>query len=75
MPIQIIRDHHPLKQGLRPGNHLIGEQPNYQRPSSIKTRIKTLQEHRQSYPRTVIRDHHPLKQGLRLLGLIQSTTV
>ncbi len=36
-----VRDHHPLKQGLRPESVSTTSSKSSQRPSSTKTRIKT----------------------------------
>ena len=65
--ISTLRDHPPLKQGLRQRtgrtNLPIGRAP---RPSSTKTRIKTIDRHSCYTKIAVLRDHPPLKQGLRL---------
>ena len=62
----IVRDQHPLKQGLRHfllvGSVVTLERP---RPTSTKTRIKTLSSESRSSLFAEVRDQHPLKQGLR----------
>ena len=60
-----LRDHLPLEQGLRPAGITSNELDlRAQRPSAIRTRIKTrlnrLRDHFIS-----LRDHLPLEQGLR----------
>ncbi len=69
-----VRDHLPLKQGLR--HRLIKTNAKLvttcQRPSSTKTRIKTIDPgNRSGHLR--VRDHLPLKQGLRL-GTVKSSS-
>ena len=63
-----VRDHLPLKQGLRPSRlHQEAHAAASQRPSSIKTRIKTLLGSALRLRFLFVRDHLPLKQGLRLI--------
>ena len=62
-----VREHIPLKQGLRRGRgpYLGDICSQGQRAYSIKTRIKTLLLWSQGLPNTLVREHIPLKQGLR----------
>ncbi len=64
----VVRDHLPLKQGLRRfALYYIQHFTHCQRPSSIKTRIKTPNPLSLNLCSPYVRDHLPLKQGLRLL--------
>ena len=62
-----IADRHPLKQGLK----LLWKSnftrlQCYRRPTSIKTRIETLNVFVLQLTNVFIADRHPLKQGLKL---------
>ena len=69
-----VRDHLPLKQGLRLKYFSLCIFYAGQRPSSIKTRIKTTSGwNLQASSLQAVRDHLPLKQGLRLNPVRAST--
>ena len=62
----MLREHIPLKQGLRPLIQLSGSSlMNPQRAYSIKTRIKTTFLVSAARTISMLREHIPLKQGLR----------
>ena len=64
-----LRDHLPLEQGLRPEKTLFSPEPkDSQRPSAIRTRIKTWDRHC-CFHGWSLRDHLPLEQGLRPVGV------
>ena len=61
----VVRDHLPLKQGLRREHFFLLHIVVSTRPSSIKTRIKTEVNTLYKLFVSSVRDHLPLKQGLR----------
>ena len=63
----IVREHLPLKQGLRlPLVNLSAVLVvQCQRPSSIKIRIKTINSIHITMKNATVRDYLPFKQGLR----------
>ena len=65
-PLEYVRNHIPLKQGLRLVLCAYSQYVKGPRPYSIKTRIKTIHKKELSVRTTHVRDHIPLKQGLRL---------
>ena len=61
---QVLKDHIPPQQGLRPSKQVPFHQEQAQRPYPTTTRIKTLLDV-QPHGKKKLKDHIPSQQGLR----------